>query len=74
MRPQVLAQVGLVSLLVGIIGLALRASVLGSEPSLLHPLWTAAVFMLSVVGAGLFTIGMAYRNLDTPTPAPVRQD
>jgi hypothetical protein len=74
MRPQVLAQVGLASLLVGIIGLALRASVLGSGPSLLLPFWTAAVFMLSVVGAGLLTIGVAYRDDETPTPAPVRRD
>ncbi|GGK79002.1 hypothetical protein GCM10011509_29430 [Ornithinimicrobium pekingense] len=60
------------SLLVGIIGLALRASVLGSEPTLLHPVWTAAVFMLSVVGAGLLTIGMAFREVGSPEP--VRQD
>ena len=60
------------SLLVGIIGLALRASVLGSEPTLLHPVWTAAVFMLSIVGAGLLTIGMAFREVQTPEP--VRRD
>ncbi len=73
MRPQVLAQVGLVCLLAGIVGLALRASVLGSpEATLWYPLWTAGIFMLSVVGAGLLTIGMAYRDVETP--APVRQD
>ena len=72
MRPQVLAQVGLASLLVGIIGLALRASVLGSEPTLFHPFWTAAVFMLSVVGAGLLTIGVAFRDVETSEP--VRRD
>lgn len=71
MRPQVLARVGLVCLLAGIVGLAFRASVSGSpDPSIWLPLWTAAVFMLSVVGAGLFTIGMAYRDVETPAPVP----
>lgn len=72
MRPQVLAQVGLVSLVVGIVGLALRASVPGSEPTLWYPLWTAAVFMLSVVGVGLLTIGMAFRDVEAD--APLRRD
>ena len=73
MQPQVLARVGLVSLLVGIVGLVLRASVSASEPTLWLPLWTAAVFMLSVVGAGLLAIGVAYRDV-APGPAPVRHD
>ena len=72
MRPQVLAQVGLVCLVVGVLGLALRASVLGTEPTLWYPVWTAGVFMLSVVGAGLLTIGMAYRDVEPH--APLRRD
>ena len=70
MHPQVLARVGLFCLLAGIVGLALRGTVLGSsEPTLWLPLWKAAVFMLSVVGTGLLTIGMAYRDVEKPAPA-----
>lgn len=68
MRPLVLSRVGLVCLLAGIVGLALRASVLGTVPSPWSPVWTAAVLMLSVVGAGLLTMGVAFRDLDGADP------
>ncbi|WP_162802939.1 hypothetical protein [Ornithinimicrobium avium] len=70
MRPKQLAVVGTICLLSGIAGLGLRASAPGmDEPSIWYPLWTAAVFILGVVGAGLLIIGLSFRP-EGPAPAP----
>ena len=73
MRPQFLMHVGGVCLVVCILGFALSATLLAtSEPTIWDPFLTAASYMLGVVGAGLLTIGLAFRGVDVP--APVRHD
>lgn len=73
MRPKQLAVVGTICLLSGLAGLGLRASAPGTEESsVLYPLWTAAVFILGVVGAGLLTIGLSFRP-EGPAPRPRRR-
>lgn len=69
MRPQQLTVVGIVCLLSGIAGLGLRAAAPGmDDPFIWYPLWTAAAYLLSIVGAGLSTIGLSFRGADPVPP------
>lgn len=72
MRPKQLTVVGIICLVSGVAGLGLRANAPGmEEPFVWYPLWTAAAYLLSVVGAGLLTIGLSFRP-DGPAPRPRR--
>ena len=72
MRPKQLAVVGIICLLSGIVGLGLRATAPGmEEPYVWYPLWTAAAYLLTIVGAGLLMIGLSFRQ-EGPEPRPRR--
>ncbi|RIK17059.1 MAG: hypothetical protein DCC50_02925 [Acidobacteria bacterium] len=72
MRPKQLAVVGTVCLLSGILGVALRVGVPEvAEPYVWYPLWTAMVYLSTIVGAGLLMIGLSFRPVG-PAPRPRR--